>query len=64
MNYIGHLLFGLVWWLLLLPVFMVLATPFIWVLALRGEGPYFRKVADRYAGVAGFWKRNAWVLSV
>mgnify|MGYP003587789992 CR=1 FL=1 len=63
MNFIGYLLFSFIWWMLLLPVSMIMATPFILVLALRGAGSYFRKVAERYAGVMDFWRENAGVLS-
>ena len=63
MNFIGHLAVGLVWWALLLPLFLLLATPVILLLAIRGEGAYFRKVGKRGAGVIRFWEENAWTLA-
>ena len=63
MNLIGDILVGFIWWILLLPLFMIIATPFILIMAIRGNGPYFRKVESRYSGVIEFWKENAWAMS-
>ena len=63
MSFIVHLVVGFVWWALLLPLFLLLATPVLLLLAIRGEGAYVRKVRKRYAGVIAFWEETAWALA-
>ena len=63
MSAIGELLFWFLWWILLLPLFMILAFPFILLLSIKGDGSYFSRVKSRYAAVVDFWKDNAWALA-
>jgi hypothetical protein len=63
MNIIPHFLVGFIWWILLLPLFIVIATPFILLISLKGDGPYFQKVRARYTSVYDFWCENAWVMT-
>ena len=63
MNFIGYILVGFIWWILLLPLFMLIATPFILLLSIKGEGPYYRKVRARYSRVIDFWEENAWAMT-
>ena len=63
MSFIGDLLIGFIWWILLLPLFLLIATPFILLLAIKGDGTYYRKVRGRYSRVIDFWEENAWALS-
>lgn len=43
-------------WLVLLPIFLILATPGVLVLAFFGEGSYLAKARQRYQRVVQFWK--------
>ena len=63
MNLVGHLLVGFIWWILLLPLFLLIATPFILLLAIKGDGPYIRNVRERYSRVIVFWEDNAWAMT-
>ena len=49
MSAIGELLFWFLWWILLLPLFMIVATPFILLLSIKGDGSYSSRVKTRYA---------------
>lgn len=66
MNWIvglmGGLLFALLWWMVLLPILLIFATPYILVRSLPGDGPYLRKIRERYERVLDFWKDYAWIL--
>ncbi len=63
MNLLGHLLFGFVWWILLLPLFLLFASPFLLILSVGGDRPYLHNVRNRYSRVVEFWRENAWALS-
>jgi hypothetical protein len=59
----GELIFWFFWWILLLPLFLVVATPFILVISIKGSGSYFSRIKNRYVAVVDFWKDNAWALA-
>ena len=63
MNFISYLLVVLIWRVLLLPLFLLIATPFILLLAIKGDGSYYRKVRNRYSRVIDFWEENAWAMT-
>jgi len=63
MSAIGDILFWFLWWILLLPLFMIVATPFILMMSIRGDGRYFSRLKSRYVAVVDFWKENAWALA-
>lgn len=52
-----------IWWLLLLPVCLLIATPVILLASLRRNGTYGERIRRRYAGVVEFWREHAWALS-
>ena len=53
----------LIFWLVLLPVSMILATPFVLIGAVLVDRPYRSAVGDGYRGVHDFWKDTlVWVL--
>lgn len=61
-EFLLEILVRLVLWLILLPVSMVLATPFVLVAAAFSGRPYFESVKDGYRGVYDFWMRVlSWV---
>jgi len=53
-------LLGLVWCLLLLPLFLLIATPYILIVSLFGEGSYLEKVKQKYQGVTKLWIKWGW----
>ena len=62
-SLIGGLIFAFIWWIVLLPIFIVIATPYILIRSIIGDGPYLLKIRDRYSRVIEFWKENAWAMS-
>lgn len=67
MSFTGETIIDLflwfIWWMLLLPLFMVVSTPVILIVALKGETTYIVRVRRKYAGVFEFWRDHAWALS-
>jgi len=47
------------WWLVGLPIIWLVATPFILLLALGGERPYWEKVMEYYQNLTDFWKKGS-----
>ncbi len=63
MPAMAELLLWFLWWILLLPLFMIIATPFILLVSIKGDGSYFSRIKGRYAAVVDFWKDHAWALA-
>jgi len=47
----------LFWWFVFFPCLWLLATPFILILSLWGEGAYVESVKDKYQSVTEFWDK-------
>jgi hypothetical protein len=56
-GFIGRILLGLLLWVVLLPVTLVIATPFILVLALFESKPYGEAVANGYSSALRLWEK-------
>lgn len=56
-GFIGRILLGLLLWVVLLPVTLVIATPFILVLALFESKPYGEAVAKGYSSALRLWEK-------
>lgn len=55
-----ELLLAFIWWILLLPLFLVIATLFILATSFFGEGSYWEKVKEKYRRVIKFWEDWGW----
>lgn len=53
---IFHVLFSFFWWLVLLPILWLVASPFILILAIFSKYPYWQSVGGMYSGVTDTWK--------
>lgn len=58
-----ELLVSLLWWIILYPVFWVLATPVILIAAIFRPRPYWQAVRTMYRAVTDFWSEWAAVLT-
>jgi hypothetical protein len=56
-EFIGHLLFGVLIWVLLLPISLILVTPVIVVGALFTQRDYWTSLKAGYGEVVEFWGR-------
>jgi hypothetical protein len=56
-GFIGRILLGFVLWVVLLPVTLIIATPFILVLALFESEPYGEAVANGYSSALRLWEK-------
>jgi hypothetical protein len=67
MSFIGESIINVfvwfIWWMLLLPICLFVATPVILFISLKGNGTYREKMSRRYGGVVEFWREHAWMLS-
>ncbi|MDO8704029.1 MAG: hypothetical protein Q7J84_03700 [Sulfuricaulis sp.] len=57
-------LLAFVWWVLLLPLFLVFATPYIFIASFFGEGACWEKVKVKYRKVVLFWEKWGWGFSL
>jgi hypothetical protein len=57
-------LLAVVWWVLLLPLFLVIATPYILIAPSFAEGSYREKVEEKYRKVIKFWGDWGWGFSL
>jgi hypothetical protein len=62
LNIIAQLFMAFLWWLLLFPILLIVATPYILIVSVFSKAPYRQEVSWRYAGVVDFWKENAWLI--
>lgn len=53
-----EVLLTIVWWIFGLPILWLVTTPFILLLALWGERPYWEKVMEYYQNLATFWTKG------
>ena len=59
---VGGLLIALAWWMILLPICLLIAAPYILLRSIAEDGPYLRKIRARFDRVFDFWKDYAWML--
>ena len=52
---VANVVLGLIWWVLLFPVILLVATPFIFASAFFVRTPYWQAIAAYYEGVLDFW---------
>jgi len=57
-------LLALVSGVLLLPLLLLIATPYILIASLLGQGSYSDNAKMRYRGVFEFWKKWGWGFSL
>jgi hypothetical protein len=57
-------LLAFVWWVLLLPLFLFVATPYILIASFFGEGSYCEKVKMKYRRIVSFWEKWGWGFSL
>jgi hypothetical protein len=54
-QFLFEMLIGFIWWIVLLPVIWLLATPLILVGSLFSGQSYGNAVMDKYRKVTRFW---------
>jgi hypothetical protein len=57
-------LLAVVWWVLLLPLFLIIATPYILIASSFAGGSYKEEVKEKYRKVIKFWGDWGWGFSL
>ena len=62
-DFMIYLVVSFLWWFVLLPICMLLATPVIAIASFFGGGGYWEELKCRYRRVIDFWANHAWAIS-
>jgi len=57
LEYIFDLIISFFWWIILLPIVFILATPIIFIKTLFSELPYKKSIVNSFDAIVQYWKK-------